>query len=59
METTYEWEDTVDGGTHMRLRNRGQPSGFGRIAAPLVAHAVRSANRKDLACLRALMEGRP
>ena len=24
METTYTWEDTPDGGTRMRLRNRGE-----------------------------------
>lgn len=28
METTYAWHDTPDGGTHMTLRNRGEPSGL-------------------------------
>jgi ligand-binding SRPBCC domain-containing protein len=57
METTYTWED-VPGGTLMRLRNRGEPSGFGRVAAPVMAAAVRRANQKDLAALRALLEER-
>jgi hypothetical protein len=34
METTYAWEDSASGGTRMTLRNRGEPAGFGRIAAP-------------------------
>ena len=28
METTYTWSQTADGGTHMTLRNRGEPAGF-------------------------------
>jgi Polyketide cyclase / dehydrase and lipid transport len=32
METSYEWEDAAGGGTRMRLRNRGEPSGFSRLA---------------------------
>src|SRR5215210_5995867 len=35
METTYEFEDTPDG-TRMTLRNRGEPSGFARLGAPLM-----------------------
>ena len=58
METTYLWESTPAGGTRMTLRNRGEPSGFGRIAAPVMARAMRGANRKDLARLRALLEAR-
>jgi len=57
METTYEWADAPAGGTTMRLRNRGEPSGFGRIAAPALAMAVRRANEKDLARLKRLLEG--
>ncbi len=56
METTYAWEDTASGGTRMVLRNRGEPSGFSSVAAPLMASAVRRANRKDLALLKKLLE---
>ena len=56
METTYAWEDAGDGGTRMMLRNRGEPSGFARLSAPMMARAMRRANRKDLARLKALLE---
>jgi hypothetical protein len=56
METTYEWRDALDGGTLMTLRNRGEPSGFANVAAPLMARAMRRANRKDLDALKALLE---
>ncbi len=56
METTYSWSDAADGATRMTLRNRGEPSGFGRIAAPAMAAAMRRANRKDLARLKELLE---
>jgi hypothetical protein len=36
METTYSWHDTPSGGSHMTLRNRGEPAGFASIAAPLL-----------------------
>jgi len=55
METTYTWTD-APGGTRMTLRNRGRPSGFRGIAAPVMAAAMRRANRKDLARLKALLE---
>ncbi len=48
METTYEWADATAGGTLMRLRNRGEPAGFSRLAAPAMAAAMRRANSKDL-----------
>ena len=57
METTYEWEDTPDGGTRMRLRNRGEPTGFSRWAAPIMAMSMRRVNRKDLDRLRQILEG--
>jgi Polyketide cyclase / dehydrase and lipid transport len=59
METTYTWTDTPSGGTRMTLQNRGEPSGFSRIAAPAMAAAMRRANRKDLARLKAILEARP
>ena len=48
METTYTWEDAGDGATRMTLRNRGEPSGFKKIAAPVMARAMRRAMTKDL-----------
>jgi uncharacterized membrane protein len=56
METTYTWEPTTTGGTRMTLRNRGTPAGFSKWAAPLMAAAMRRANRKDLALLKDILE---
>ena len=57
METTYEWAEDGTGGTRMTLRNRSMPSGFSRLAAPVMAASMRSANRKDLEHLKRLLEG--
>lgn len=51
METTYTWSDDPGGGTEMRLRNRGTPSGFARVAAPVMRRAMTGAMTKDLARL--------
>jgi uncharacterized protein YndB with AHSA1/START domain len=56
METTYSWTDTAEGGTRMTLRNRGEPSGFSKISGPVLAAAMRRANRKDLAKLKRILE---
>jgi hypothetical protein len=56
METTYTWADDRQGGTRMTLRNRGEPAGFARVAAPLMARAMRRANEHDLATLKGLLE---
>ena len=56
METTYTWRDEPGGGTRMTLRNRGEPSGFSGLAAPLLAGAMRRANGKDLARLKSILE---
>jgi len=58
METTYAWEDAAEGVTRMTLRNRGEPAGFLRIAMPVLAAAMRRANRKDLQRLKELLESR-
>ena len=60
METTYAFED-AGAGTRMTLRNRGEPAGFAKVAAPLMERAMRRANRADLRRIRELLEtaGRP
>ena len=56
METTYTWEATNDGSTRMTLRNRGNPAGFSRFAAPVMKRAIRRTTTKDLARLKTLLE---
>jgi hypothetical protein len=56
METTYTWAPTGSGGTRMELRNRGEPHGFLKFAAPFMAPAMRRANAKDLRRLKQLLE---
>jgi len=56
METTYTWQDTPSGGTHMTLRNRGEPSGFANLAAPLMAAQMRKSTGRDLRLLKSILE---
>ena len=56
METTYTWQVVDAGHTRMTLRNRGEPAGFGRVAAPVMAAAMRRANDKDLATIKRILE---
>ncbi len=58
METTYTWAPAGTEATLMTLRNRGEPAGFAKLAAPFMATAMRRANRKDLARLKAILEAR-
>ena len=55
METTYTWEP-FDEGTRMTLRNRGEPTGFARVAAPVMDRTIRRATSKDLARLKSILE---
>lgn len=56
METTYTWEAADRGATRMTLRNRGEPTGFSKLAGGLMASAMRRANEKDLRRLKAQLE---
>ena len=52
METTYTWEDAGSGATRMTMRNRGEPSGFSKVTAPMIGAAMRRAMTADLRRLR-------
>lgn len=56
METTYTWEAITADSTRMTLRNRGTPTGFSKLVAPLMVRAMRKANRKDLLMLKQRLE---
>jgi uncharacterized membrane protein len=56
METTYVFQDADGGATRMTLRNRGEPAGFAKLAAPAMARAIRRANGQDLRRLKELVE---
>jgi uncharacterized membrane protein len=58
METTYTWQPVTGTRTRMTLRNCGEPTGFGKVAAPVMAAAMRRANDKDLANLKRILESR-
>jgi uncharacterized membrane protein len=59
METTYTWSAAGPTSTRMTLRNRGEPSGFATVAAPLMSRAMRRATTADLRRLKSLLEGSP
>jgi uncharacterized membrane protein len=56
METTYTWTEAGETSTRMTLRNRGEPAGFSSAFAPFMVPAMRRANRKDLARIKAILE---
>ena len=58
METTYTWDDAPEGATRMTLRNRGEPSGFAKVAAPVMARAMRRAMDGDLRRLSGILKRR-
>ena len=59
METSYEWVALDASSTRMALRNRGRPTGFSGLMAPFVSMMMRRANLKDLARIKAVLEGQP
>jgi uncharacterized membrane protein len=59
METTYTWTEVSGGRTRMTLRNRGTPTGFARLTAPMMELAMRRATTTDLNRLKHLLEGGP
>jgi hypothetical protein len=58
METTYIWNIIDEHTTKMSLRNKGNPSGFSKLFAPLMSFMMRRANRKDLKLLKKILESK-
>lgn len=58
METTYTWTAVNAAQTRMTLRNAGQPSGFSKLMAPLMAGMMKKANQKDLRKIKEILESR-
>ena len=58
MRTTYTWRPLSERATHMTLRNDGEPRGFSKLVAPILAPAMRRAMTQDLAQLKRLLEQR-
>jgi len=58
METTYTWRSAGECRTHMALRNKGNPTGFSIFFSPILALAMRKANKKDLERLKWILENR-
>lgn len=56
METTYTWETVGNEYTLMKLRNRGNPTGFSKLFSPIMEFAIRRANKKDLLRLKHILE---
>jgi polyketide cyclase/dehydrase/lipid transport protein len=56
MTTEYRWSPVDGNRTRMTLRNFGEPTGFSKVAAPLMAFAMRRAMRQDLRRLATLLE---
>jgi uncharacterized membrane protein len=55
METTYTFS-AHGNETLVTLRNRGTPTGFSRLFAPIMSAMMRKANMKDLRKLKQILE---
>ncbi len=58
METTYTWTAIDDNTTKMTLQNKGNPTGFSKVFAPLMAKMMRKANTKDLVSIKKILESK-
>jgi uncharacterized membrane protein len=56
METTYTWTAVDEHTTKMTLQNRGNPTGFSKLFAPIMATMMRKANTKDLKNIKKIIE---
>jgi uncharacterized membrane protein len=58
MQTTYTWSALDEGTTQMTLRNAGEPSGFSKMAIPLIEIIMKKANVKDLKKIKEILESK-
>lgn len=58
METTYTWTAIDEQTTRMTLQNKGNPSGFSKLFAPLMATMMKRANNKDLKNIKRIIESK-
>jgi uncharacterized membrane protein len=58
METTYTWSAIDNKATKMTLRNEGNPTGFSKAFAPIMANMMRKANNKDLLNIKKIIEAK-
>ncbi|UII55666.1 SRPBCC family protein [Cytobacillus spongiae] len=59
METTYTWQTIDDKQTRMKLRNKGEPTGFSKVFSPVMATMMKKANMKDLEKIKSILERAP
>jgi len=56
METTYLFNKFDNQSTKMTLRNKGNPKGFSKLVAPLMAKMIQRENKKDLKKIKTIIE---